>query len=254
MNNAVELNNLVDPWDDPRLITSKVNPVPSHQDYPHLADLNLFIKSHASAEILTILDYGAGASPYRSYFPNADYRRADITGAPSLRYHIKTDSTISEADGTFDLVLSTQVAEHVINPAAYFKECYRLLKPGGKLILTTHGIWDEHGSPYDFQRWTDSGLDRDLKLAGFREPEIYKLTCGLRAVQVIFTRALFTATPPATKVRRLIFKAFRWSYSKVFSFLYVLGERWWPEDRIVRASQGRSTPVWYIDIAAVAPK
>jgi hypothetical protein len=39
MNNAEELNNLIDHWDNPKLIASKINPVPSHQDYPRLADV-----------------------------------------------------------------------------------------------------------------------------------------------------------------------------------------------------------------------
>jgi SAM-dependent methyltransferase len=244
-----------DPWDDPNLVQSKIVPVPSHMDYPHLVDLNDFMKSHGSSEALTILDYGAGASPYKSYFPKSDYRRADITNASALRYKIRPDSTIAEADGTFDLIISTQVAEHVPNPDVYFKECFRLLKPGGKLILSTHGIWDEHGSPYDFQRWTDSGLSRDIKSAGFLQPDIYKLTCGMRAALLIFTRTLFTTTPPVPLLRRFLFKSFRWFYSKFFSYLYQLGDRWWPEDKIVKVVEGGApTPVWYVVIAAIAKK
>jgi len=254
MSNQTSNNNPADPWDDPELIQSKLQPVPSHMDYPVLADLNDFMKAQASTEALTILDYGAGASPYRAYFPNSDYRRADITEAPTLRYKIKPDSTIAEADGVFDLIISTQVAEHVPNPGVYFQECLRLLKPGGKLILTTHGIWDEHGSPYDFQRWTDAGLIRDLKVAGFIRPDIYKLTCGLRAAMLIFTRTLYGSTPPRLPLRRFLFKVFRWCYSKIISSLYRLGDRWWPEERIIQVKGDAATPTWYIIIAAVVKK
>jgi len=176
----------IDPWDSPGLVQSKLFPVPTDKDYPALVDLNNFIKAYASTEALTILDYGAGASPYKIYFPNSDYRRADITDAPTLQYKIRPDSTIAEKDETFDLIISTQVAEHVPNPEVYFKECLRLLKPSGKLILTTHGIWDEHASPYDFQRWTDAGLIRDLKIAGFRQPDIFKLLQGVRLSGTVF--------------------------------------------------------------------
>jgi SAM-dependent methyltransferase len=243
-----------DPWDNPLQVLHKTEPTFSDAIYPHLVDLNEFIKSQASSDKLTVLDYGAGGSPYRKYFPNADYRRADITEAASLQYHIKPDSTIAEADETFDLILSTQVAEHVINPDVYFKEAFRLLKKGGKFILTTHGIWDEHGSPYDFQRWTGSGLSRDLEAAGFKQPGIYKLTCGMRAALLIFTRALFAATPPPRRWRKFLFKAFRLPYSKIFPFLYKLGDRWWPEDKIVKVQAGKPAPTWYLVIAAVAQK
>lgn len=242
-----------DPWDNPILIQSKTHPCYSHCDYLHLADLNEFMKDRASSEPLTILDYGAGASPYRCYFPNADYRRADITGAPSLYYKIEPNSTVPELDNTFDLIISTQVAEHVVSPELYFKECLRLLKPGGRLILTTHGIWDEHGSPYDFQRWTDAGLLRDLQHSGFQKIALYKLTCGLRATLVILTRSLFEAIPPASVMRRFLFKAFRWAYSRVFPSIYKLSDSWWAQDRIVEVGEGK-TPVWYIVIAAVAYK
>jgi SAM-dependent methyltransferase len=255
MSNPVSAKNTNDPWDDPGLIQSKLFPVTSHVDYPHLVDLNDFMKSHASSEALTILDYGAGASPYKVYFPNSDYRRADITDAPSLRYKIRPDSTIDETNGIFDLIISTQVAEHVPNPEVYFKECFRLLKPGGKLILSTHGVWDEHGSPYDFQRWTDNGLIRDLKNVGFKQPDIFKLTCGIRAALLIFTRTLYTTTPPTPPLRRFFFKAFRWLYSKIIPSLYQLGDCWFPQDKIVKVIEGGSlTPTWYIVIATVVRK
>jgi SAM-dependent methyltransferase len=241
-------------WESPLHVLHKTEPAYTNAMYPHLVDLNEFIKAHASTSRLTILDYGAGASPYKKYFPNADYRRADITGSPSLQYQIRPDSTISEADGTFDIILSTQVAEHVVNPDVYFKECFRLLKSGGKLVLTTHGIWDEHGSPYDFQRWTDSGLARDLEAAGFKQPEIYKLTCGLRAAILIFTRALFASRPPQAPFQKFLFKTFRLPYSKLFPFFYKLADKWWPEDKIVHVSGESDTPTWYIVIATVAQK
>ena len=145
-------------WQSSEHLRIRNQPQPSDFDYPPLRDLNNFVKQHASSEKITVLDYGAGASPYQAYFPNADYRRADILETPGLRYLIAPDSRIAEKDGTFDLILSTQVLEHVENVNEYLTESFRLLKPGGTLILTTHGIWEEHGVPYDFQRWTEEGM------------------------------------------------------------------------------------------------
>ena len=61
------------------------------------------------------------------------------------------DSSIPAADGYFDVVLFTQVLEQVPDPAHYALECFRVLKPGGSLIITTHGLFEGHD---DFQRWT----------------------------------------------------------------------------------------------------
>ncbi len=40
-------------------------------------------------------------------------------------------------DGIFDSIVSVEVVEHLENPRAVFREFYRLLKPGGTLVLTT---------------------------------------------------------------------------------------------------------------------
>lgn len=40
-------------------------------------------------------------------------------------------------DGSFDLVLCTQVLEHVVDPQAVLRELARVLEPGGTLLLST---------------------------------------------------------------------------------------------------------------------
>jgi SAM-dependent methyltransferase len=253
MNNST-LEPVKDPWDNILHVEYKIKPPYSHKDYLHLVDLNEFLKSQGSNAALTILDYGAGASPYRQYFPNADYRRADITGAASLQYKIDQDSTIPESDETFDVILSTQVAEHVPNPGVYFQEAFRLLKKGGRLILTTHGMWEEHGSPYDFQRWTGDGLRRDVARAGFKQITVYKLTCGLRCGFQMFTRGLFDASVPDHPLGRVLFKTFRWIYSKLFPLIYRLCDRGWAQDRLFKIEGNNRGSAWYIVIAIIAEK
>jgi SAM-dependent methyltransferase len=243
-----------DPWNRQSHIRHRLTPAYSNDCYLVWVDLREFIQRSATQDAIRILDYGAGASPYQQCFPNADYRRADVTGAEYLDYHIRADSTIAEADETFDLIISTQVAEHVVNPNVYFKECFRLLKPDGKLILTTHGIWEEHGSPYDFQRWTEEGFRRDLTNAGFKQMDIYKLTCGIRAGLVLFTRTLFATIAPQKLTSRILFKTFRFSYSKALGIFHRLCERWFPGEGIVHTKSAAPNPVFYVDIAVIAQK
>ena len=40
-------------------------------------------------------------------------------------------------DNTFDFVVTFQVIEHIDNDALFIRECHRVLKPGGTLLLTT---------------------------------------------------------------------------------------------------------------------
>jgi len=156
-------------------------PQPGQFCYLVLADLILGLQRFASDEKLTVLDYGCGGSPYRYLFPNSIYRRADVIDAEDLDYRIGQDQSIPEKSESFDLVLSTQALEHVREPRLYLAECYRLLRPGGRLILSTHGTFEEHGVPFDFHRWTAEGLRGELESAGFEILEYYRLTTDGRA-------------------------------------------------------------------------
>jgi len=70
-------------------------------------------------------------------------------------------------DSSFDMVICTDVLEHVENPDALLSECYRVLKKNGKLILSIPFNFFLHGAPNDFRRYTIYGLERILKEKGF---------------------------------------------------------------------------------------
>lgn len=165
---------------------ARLQPRPGQPDYLHLRDLRDALAPYASAAAIRILDFGCGGSPYRPLFPQAEYRRADFTPMEGLDYRADADSRVDAPDAHFDLVLSTQVLEHVAQPARYLAECGRVLKPGGRLLLTTHGVYPDHGCPYDFWRWTGDGLRRHLGDAGFRVEALQQLTCDVRAVHYLW--------------------------------------------------------------------
>jgi SAM-dependent methyltransferase len=75
-------------------------------------------------------------------------------------------------DQSADVVVSFQVLEHVWAIDAYLDECRRLLRPGGRLLLSTHGTWPYHPHPTDFRRWTRDGLVREIGDRGFSVVEI----------------------------------------------------------------------------------
>lgn len=170
----------------------RIRPSPGDEFYIHLSDLLMGLNQLTIRTGLTVLDYGAGGSPYRPLFQESDYRRADVLATTECEYLIASDGTIPERAATFDFILSSQVLEHVSDPAVYLSECHRLLKPGGMLLLTTHGTFEDHGCPYDFQRWTADGLRRDLGQAGFQITQLSKVTTGLRAVAFLVERYLYT--------------------------------------------------------------
>jgi SAM-dependent methyltransferase len=112
----------------------------------------------------SVLDLGSGEAPYADLFPHRYYVTADLFAGADVR----CDATALPFRGDgFDLVLCTEVLEHVPDPEATMGEIQRVLRERGTLVLTTPLTWGVH-APHDFHRWTDSGLVKLLGRHGFR--------------------------------------------------------------------------------------
>ncbi len=62
-------------------------------------------------------------------------------------------------DASFDFVVSDQVLEHVAgDPFRAVDETFRILKPGGIAVHTTVLLFQIHGYPSDYWRFTPDGL------------------------------------------------------------------------------------------------
>jgi SAM-dependent methyltransferase len=222
-------------------IRQRLDPEPGDLFYLHLSDLRLAFRKVETDKTLSILDYGAGFSPYRSLFRHCEYKRADIAATQFRRneerldYFIEADGTIPEESGSFDVVLTTQVAEHVYDADSYFAECLRLLKPGGELWLTTHGLYEEHDCPHDFRRWMSEGLKRDLEKAGFEIKFVDKLTTGSRAIMFLVERYLETTFISRKSLPGLVQWVCRVCTRKCRPWIHSLMDKHYSQHRVVAA-------------------
>jgi SAM-dependent methyltransferase len=132
-----------------------------------------FVKQAAASipKGAAVLDAGAGKTPYKRLFANALYESADFCQIDQKAYgeitYVCDLTHIPVPDGRYDLVLLTQVLEHVPEPRLVLQEIHRILKPGGALWLTAPLYFEEHEVPYDFYRYTQFGLAYLLNAAGF---------------------------------------------------------------------------------------
>lgn len=105
-----------------------------------------------------VLDVGCGVKPYYPFFADAaSYVGVDVKENVDADLVGSVDALPVE-DGTFDIVLCTQVLEHVDDPAGAVRELHRATAPGGRVLLSTHGVMLYHPNPQDYWRWTHTGL------------------------------------------------------------------------------------------------
>jgi SAM-dependent methyltransferase len=120
--------------------------------------------AHLDAKEGVVLDAGAGSQRYKEFFTNSIYLAQEHPIAGAQNHKIRVYDILSDVkyiplnDNCVDVVLSTSTLEHMEFPDLFFKEAYRVLKPGGKLYINVPFVYHEHEAPYDFQRPTKWGL------------------------------------------------------------------------------------------------
>jgi SAM-dependent methyltransferase len=157
----------------------------------------------------TVLDYGSADAPYRRFFGrDVEFITADLPGNAQASIEIAADGTLPLPPASVDAVLSTQVLEHVADPELYLSECQRVLRPGGRLLLSTHGFMPYHPDPVDLWRWTGPGLQEVLARAGF-EVQSFDGVMGLAATSLqLLQDALYWRLPrPARPVLAIVCQA-----------------------------------------------
>lgn len=118
-----------------------------------------------------LLDVGCGTKPYRSLFEVNEYVGLEIDSDAARRRGVAD----AYYDGhrfpfekeSFDAILCNQVLEHVFNPEDFMEELRRVLRPGGRVLLTVPFVWDEHEQPWDYARYTSFGLSAMFEKHGF---------------------------------------------------------------------------------------
>ncbi len=160
----------------------------------------------------SVLDLGCGKKPYESLFSKAtSYTGVDIEVSGHDHADSKVDvfydgKTLPFPDESFDSVVSFEVFEHVFNIEELLGEVLRVLKPGGRFLLTIPFAWEEHEAPYDFARYTSFGIEHVLLKVGFEGVRIVKSSTAVLAMAQLFIAYLAKYVSPQARLAAIAFQ------------------------------------------------
>ncbi len=128
----------------------------------------------------TVLDLGIGAGNMahhlahygRVFGIDNNWRPLQVAAERALNVTQSIGDALPFADASFDLVALLDTVEHIPDEFGVFEECRRVLKPGGKLLVTVPAfmwLWSYNDEINAHQRrYTVPELQQKLEICGLR--------------------------------------------------------------------------------------
>ena len=123
---------------------------------------------------MRVVDLGCGSQPFRRHLEAAGYTYLSVdaiqNGAGNVDFLAFLDKPLPtelQAVGPVDLILCTEVLEHVADWHQAFRNIHSLLKPGGRAIISCPFLYPLHEQPHDYWRPTRYALRHFAAAYGF---------------------------------------------------------------------------------------
>ncbi|MDH4203786.1 MAG: class I SAM-dependent methyltransferase [Phycisphaerae bacterium] len=149
-----------------------------------------------------VVDLGCGKAPlyalYRDYSTEVTLVDWADTAhkANCLDLECNLNNPLPFQDNAFETIVLSDVLEHIHSPALLWNEMYRILSPGGKILLNTPFYYWLHEIPHDYYRYTEFGLRYLAEQAKFRICELeaiggfYEIITDLFAKKLVKTKII----------------------------------------------------------------
>jgi SAM-dependent methyltransferase len=147
-------------------------------DYFILKHLTRFLHDRLPREVRAgdvVVDVGCGEQPLRGLVQalGARYVGTDVTqNAQGTVDHVCSITRLALEDASADVVICTEVLEHVSETACAFDELARVLAPGGRIVVTVPFAYPLHEEPYDFVRLTPYQIRACATACGLEVAEV----------------------------------------------------------------------------------
>lgn len=114
-----------------------------------------------------LYDIGCGQKPFAGYLKGKiqSHIGVDLEDGfykPEQVDLIGTAYDVPAEDSCADVVISSQVIEHLEKPIQAISETHRILKPGGRFFLSFPFLYPQHAQPRDFMRYTEFYLKDEI--------------------------------------------------------------------------------------------
>jgi SAM-dependent methyltransferase len=128
--------------------------------------VNDFVAEKAQALGGIILEFGEAR--YKDYFNYVDqYMVVDVAPGPNVDFVCDIHDVSTMPQHFFDVIVCTQVLEHLERPQEALIELRKLLKQDGRLICTVPFLAHIHYVPTDYYRFSIDAITSALSRAGF---------------------------------------------------------------------------------------
>lgn len=151
-----------------------------------------FVKGRKNA---CVLDLGCGSKPYQGFFKECSvkkYTGVDISRSPDVDI-VSSIESLPFSSNSFDVIICTQVLEHVKDFMKAVSEMKRVLRPGGAVFCSVPFAYPVHGVPHDYWRFTQHGLEQ--LFSKFKDATIIAPSGGFYSVLILFNLNLYNLVP-----------------------------------------------------------